>query len=282
MPDVWSIATILAKFGLYLGVLTAAGTVFAAAMFKLEQYRKLALGFAVVGLVSSIAAFSLGGAMLTGDASGLIDPEMLGLLWSTPVGTAFAYRLAGLGLIVFGVMLKRGGLLVSLVGAIAALLSLAQIGHIPDRENIFLVSALFVHLAAVALWVGILTPLDRLAQIPDALKEAATLGHQFGKVAAITVPLLIVAGIAMSYQLVGSATALTTSGYGQALLLKVALVAGLLGLAAANKLRFVPRMQSGDPDAAAHLSRSITLEWLVVAIVLATTAILTSTLTVPT
>jgi putative copper resistance protein D len=86
----------------------------------------------------------------------------------------------------------------------------------------------------------------------------------------------------MSYMLVGSMAALIQTGYGQALIIKVLLVAILLGLAAANKMRFIPRLRAGDPIAANHLAKSISIEWLVVLFVLAVTAVLTSNLTLPT
>jgi putative copper resistance protein D len=60
------------------------------------------------------------------------------------------------------------------------------------------------------------------------------------------------------------------------------LVAGLLALAAANKLRFIPRLRANDHTAAVHLAKSISLEWLVILGVLGITAVLTSNLTLPT
>ena len=85
MPDIWGLAAIVTKFALYLGILTSAGTVLAALAFRLDSYRGQALAFGTLGLAATVLAFSLRGANLTGDAGGMTDPEMLGLLWSTPV-----------------------------------------------------------------------------------------------------------------------------------------------------------------------------------------------------
>lgn len=71
------------------------------------------------------------------------------------------------------------------------------------------------------------------------------------------------------------------TGYGQALILKVILVGTLLGLAAGNKLRFIPGLQKGDPAAARHVVKSITIEWMVVLVILAVNSVLTSNLTLP-
>lgn len=282
MPDIWDIAAITAKFGLYLGVLTASGTVFAAAMFQLKRYRMIAVIHAVIGIVAAVVAFMLGGAMLTGDASGMTDPTMLALLWSTPVGTALAYRMAGLGLLIIGLMFRTGGIWIACVGGLLALMSFVQVGHVPGRDDVLLSAALILHLGAVAIWVGILTPLGRLARTPDAMVAAASLGHKFGQFAAVAVPLLIVAGVLMTYRLVGSVSAMVSTDYGQALILKIVIVGGLLALAALNKLRFIPEMMAHREAGAANLSRSIRLEWGLVVMVFLTTAVLTSTLTLPT
>lgn len=219
--------------------------------------------------------------MLTGDASGMVDPDFLGLLWSTPVGTALALRISGLFIIIAGLFLTRGGLIIATIGGILAIWSFDHVGHISNRDIRWLDAALTIHLITVALWIGILTPLQRLARNPETLQRAATLGHRFGQFAAFTVPILILAGLYMSYEMAGSLAALTTTGYGQALLIKVAIVAALLSFAALNKLRFIPRMEQGDKTAAAHLSRAITLEWATIITILGTTATLTSVLTLP-
>ncbi len=282
MPDIWALAAIATKFALYLGVLTAAGTVIAALLFRLNRYRGLALTFAALGLFATLLAFSLRGANLTGDASGLVDPEMLGLLWTTPVGTALTYRVAGLSLLIVGLFMGGAGLWVSVMGGIMAIWSFDHVGHVSGRDTTLLDIALTLHLIAIALWIGTLIPLKRLTITRKTWPVAADVGHRFGLVASATVPLLIIAGGYMGYELVGSLPALVSTGYGLALILKVLFVAGLLGLAAANKLRFIPGLRANNPNAAGHLARSINVEWVVMLAILAVTAVLTSNLTLPT
>ena len=282
MPDIWSLAAIITKFALYLGILTATGTVLAALMFRLNQFRGIALVFGGLAIIASLVGFSLKGANLTGDISGMLDLEMLGLLWSTPVGTAVALRLCGLGVLIVGLFMARGGLALSALGGITAVWSFGHIGHISDRGSAVLDVALTLHLITVAIWIGILTPLQRLARETATYAEAAKVGHRFGLVASFTVPALIITGSYMSYTLVGSISLLIQTGYGQALIIKVLLVAVLLCLAAANKLRFMPRLRAGDATAANHLAKSISIEWLVVLLIFAITAVLTSNLTLPT
>ena len=282
MPDLFGLAAIVTKFTLYLGVMTSAGTVMATLMFRLERTRGLAMTFAVLGIVAAILAFSLRGANLTGDVSGLTDPEMLKLLWTTPVGTALLSRLVGLGLLIAGLFMGRVGTWVSVLGGVIAIWSFDQVGHVSGLETTLLDLALMLHLLAVALWIGVLTPLKRLASSSSTYASAADVGHRFGVVASATVPVLIIVGGYMGYQLVGSFTALVGTSYGQAMIIKVLLVGLLLGLAAANKLRFIPALRTGDPAVANHLSKSISVEWIVILAVLGMTAVLTTNLTLPT
>lgn len=282
MPDIWGLAAIGVKLALYVGILTAAGVVFAAVVFRLERVRGLVLGFGALGLVATAASFALRGAALTGDASGMTDPEMLGLLWSTPVGTALSYRLVGLSMLLTGVLFGRRGLYLATIGGLVAVRSFDHIGHIPDRDTWLLDAVLLAHLLTVAFWIGILTPLRRLALTPATFARCAEVSRRFGHVASVTVPALILAGGYMAVELTGSVAALTGTAYGLALVLKIVLVAGLLGLAALNKLRFVPGLERGAPDAAAALATTIRWEWTAVMLILGVTAVMTTTLTLPT
>ena len=281
MPDIWGLAAITTKFTLYLGILTAAGTVMATLMFQLRHTRKFSLKFGVLGFFAAILAFSLRGANLTGNSHGMIDHEMLSLMWHTSVGTVLIYRLAGLGLLITGLFMGRIGLWVSLLGGILAIWSFNQIGHISGQNTTMLKVVLTFHLAAVALWIGILSPLKSLVSDPQTYALASEVGHRFGLVAIITVPALIVAGGYMSYALIGSFNLLFSTGYGQALITKVILVTVLLGLAAVNKLRFIPDLRSGKPAAASQLSKSTTIEWYVFLAIFAVTASLTTNLNLP-
>ncbi len=280
MTDIWEIAAIAAKFALYLGVLISTGTAFAALTFQISHYRLRALGFALLAVLAALVSFALNGAALTGDASGMTDPEMLGLLWSTPVGSALLLRLVGMTLLIIGLCIWSLGEWVACLGGCLALWSFAQIGHIPDQDFLWLNLVLLAHLIGIAAWIGILVPLSRLARAGE-IARAARLGERFGTVAMIFVPFLILAGLVMTYQLVGSVAAMTGTDYGRVLLFKVVVVAALLALAAKNKLNYVPRLKAGDIAAAPQLARSITLEWCAIIAILLASAVLTSVLPVP-
>lgn len=281
MPEAYILTAIVTKFLLYLGVMLSTGTVIVTFVFNLKHTRPLIIIFSVLGLIATIFGFLFRGASLTGDMSGMIDPEMLRLLWNTPVGTVFILRIFGLSLLFVGLFLGRIGVWISIIGGISALLSFAQIGHISGNKFLLAEFALLLHLLAIAFWIGILIPLKRLVSSSSTYILAAKIGHRFGIIASVTVPILIAMGGYMSYELVGSIAALTGTTYGQVLIIKVALVGSLLGLAAANKIRFIPSLSAGDPNAAKHLSRSIIFEWVIISAVLCLTAVLTTNLALP-
>ena len=282
MPDFWEVASIVLKFLLYLGTLGSAGLVLARLVFGPETgllhgpMSRQATGLALLALIAGGQGFLLRGAAMAGDASGMADPEMLGLLWQNPPGTRLLLLASGLLLVLAGLRAPRIGLWIAAAGGFLALWSFAWIGHVPDAGPVWLEALLVLHLAAAAFWIGILSPLRRLADAPADLSAAAALGHRFGRIAAVTVPVLIAAGLVMAWRLLGDVSALRTTGYGLTLLAKIVAVAVLLGAAAHNKLRFVPGMRRGEPAAAARLRRSIAVEWIAVCAILLVTATLTT------
>lgn len=281
MLDFWGLVAIIAKFALYLGVLGASGVIFCALIFSIEKWKPLAFGFLTIGFFAAIFAFLLKAVALTGDHTGMTDPEMLSLLWETQSGSVLLMQLVGLSTLLLGLVLGTPGKFFAAAGGGVAIYAFVTTGHIADQDDWFVTAVLFLHLLVAALWIGILTPLQRLSSQEHSLDAAAKLGERFGALATIAVPVLIIAGVLMTWQLIGSFDAIIATSYGLALFAKIAVVAVLLSLAAANKMRFVPAMLSGDFTAGLRLSRSIQLEWIAVLLILLVTAILTSALTLP-
>lgn len=285
-PDIWGVASLLVKLAIYVGFTGSMGLVMIRIAYSdltspLHGYmRKQAVSLAGLAIVAAVLGFLLRGAALTGGIDGMIDPEMLGLLWTTSVGDVLIYRLAGAMVLMAGLYVPRFGPWIALAGGMLAMWSFAQIGHVSEVTQAG-VGLLLLHLLGIAFWIGILAPLRQLSLHPETLEAAAMLGHRFGQAATVIVPILIVAGVVMAWLLLGSLTALFTTGYGQTLLIKLALIGVVLGLAAANKVRFIPAMQAGDAKSARHLVRSIEIETLVILSALAATATLTSVLTLP-
>lgn len=282
MPDTWELASIFVRSLLYLGALAGIGLILVRIVFHRETsglrasvvWRATTL--AMLALMAAVVDFALKGAALVGELSGMTDPMMLGLLWETPVGTALVLRVAGLITILVALWIPVVGLAVAAAGGVVVLWSFTLVGHVAEAEPFWLNFLLLLHLTCVAFWIGMLSPLKILAGKGEDFDLAAGLGHRFGRIAAFTVPVLIVAGVVIAWRLLGDFASLIGTGYGLALLAKVGAIVLLLAAAAANKLRFVPAMNRGDRGAAIALRRSINFEWTAVCLVLLVTAVLTT------
>ncbi|MEU9457361.1 copper resistance protein CopC [Streptomyces sp. NPDC048312] len=103
-----------------------------------------------------------------------------------------------------------------------------------------------LHLLAVAAWLGGLTALlVALYRTPDI---DATAVRRFSGIAFGSVVVLAATGIYQSWRQVGTWSALTGTGYGQLLLVKVGLVAVLIGIAWFSR-RWTARLVTGGGDA---------------------------------
>lgn len=123
--------------------------------------------------------------------------------------------------------------------------------------------------------MGALAPLDLVARDGNASRIAAV-AERFSAVAVFVVAGLILAAAPLLWLLLGGFAELWRSSYGRCIALKLAFVAGLLSLAAFNKLRLTPRLRAGDADAVRSLRTSIRLEMWLGIMVLAVTATLTT------
>ena len=278
------VLAILAKAIDYSAALLAMGGVLFSVIFAkradasvLQLARKFAVGAALVGIVVLAIRFGVRAARISGMGfEGATDPMMLGFVWESPLGTAAIWR--GIGeLAILTILVPRIGQWISLVGTAAVAISFSQVGHALGEPRAALAFLLVLHLLAAAFWVGALVPLRRAALDPDG----ADLLHHFGNLAAFGVAVLIIAGTTLAWLLSGSVTSLFGTAYGLALVVKIAIVAVLLGFAAWNKVRLVPALRAEKPGAAHALRRSISMEILAVVMILLATATITSVTTPP-
>lgn len=285
--DLLILLSIISKLTFYLGALFASGTVFYLELFETNKARssfngrRMTILFAAIGLVSALSIFALTGAQLTGDFTGAFDPQILGILWQTPVGTALYLRVLGFAFIIIGFFAGRVSRIITTISCIIILASFLSIGHISELPNFLFPVLLVIHLIGIAIWLGILFPLYRLSSDPKQIRTTGEIAHQFGRWALYFVPVLLIAGGWLAYKLVNSFDNLFTTGYGQTLIVKVVIVTGLLCLAAVNKLRFVPALRAGNVEALKQLKFSVLVEIILVFFILAATAVLTSVQTLP-
>jgi len=118
-------------------------------------------------------------------------------------------------------------------------------------------AAVFLHGICVTFWIGSLLPLYAGTRA-SAPADAAL--ARFSRVIPVAVVLLATSGLWLAFVQLGRLDALWSTGYGQVLACKLAAVVMLLGLAAVNRYRLVPRLQCGDKAASRLLARSVACE----------------------
>ena len=223
---------------------------------------------------------SLPGA-LSGPAWSLVSETEWGRLWILRVGFA-----AAAGVVLFALRRRdRNAALTWLAAALGAgaLLAISRSSHAAALVEIGGVSLLndFIHMMAVAVWVGGLFSLA--LDIPSALRlldegerrqALSALIPRFSVVAGMSVAVLALTGIYSAWSQVTIPEALATP-YGRALIIKIGLVGALLLIAAVNLVWVRPRL-AGNGRAAYWLRRLVAAEALVAVATLLSVGFLTS------
>jgi putative copper resistance protein D len=216
-------------------------------------------------VIATVAVLAATVAGLGGELATLADATLWSaVLKDTDFGRVWSARLlmgAALVAISVGVAfrpalpMKRAGLW--FVGGLVVTVALTGHAQIEDGAAGWahrLADA--THLLAAAAWLGALPPLllllRRSGEAGDALRAANRL-RAFHTIGIGAVALLIMTGAVNSWFLVGSVQQLITTGYGNVLLIKLALFGAMFLLAASNRLRLVPLLSrdlagGADPE----------------------------------
>ncbi len=262
---------------------------------------RLARWLAATVLLSGLATLAYQVVVVSGRADALLEPGIwLRMLLHSRFGTIWLLR-HGLLVLVAALLLLREReesavdwtawrLEAWALGAVAAA-AMAWAGHAAAAEPLGLVAALAdaCHLVAAGLWLGALLPLALLLRAAsresgaDARPYAVLAVRRFSPLALMAMLAIVATGLGNAWVEVGSVPALVGTRYGRLLLVKIALLGPILGLAAANRRRLLPAL-SGDGatvgrPAMARLSRFIVWELALALLILAVTAMLS--LTVP-
>ena len=172
---------------------------------------------------------------------------------------------------------RRAPLLALGLAGAGGMLVHALAGHAagPSSMRVLNLGAQWVHLLAVGVWIGGLAwLLTGLRQLVHA-GSARVVVLRFSKLAAISLGVVVVTGVARTVDEVGGWARLADSGFGRALDLKLVLFAGLVALGAMNRYRLVPLFQAGGRRrAVTRLRRSVGGELGLAAGVLAAAALL--------
>ena len=272
---------ILLKTGGYATSLAAAGSAIALLVLRrlddetARAIQRLAVAGAMAAAVASVLRIPVRASFLMGGTfSGAFDPAIVGMVAESPLGTSLWVRLGGLALVCLAVVDRRQARIAAGCGAALVCASFAFRGHSLEEPRLVLGLLVTFHLLGLAFWVGVFAPLHRLAG--SDTRAAGALAAEFSAWAVRVVPALAAAGVALFVILTADPLAALGTPYGQLLAVKLALFTLLLGLAALNRYRLTPALQTRTLRAGANLRRSIRLEALVVLAILATTATLTT------
>lgn len=206
--------------------------------------RRLLAGAWIVAFVGSIAAVLIEASYTAGlNLSESFKPTIVHQYIDTHVGHVMAARvIILLAVALIGVpLLRRASLGVAdaVIGSALALMSLATFtlaGH--ARSGIQVAGAIpadLAHLAAFSLWFGGLVVLVVAVLKPDDPSELEPAVSRFSSVALGAVVVLTSTGVYQGWRQVGSFSALKSTTYGRLLLVKVAVVAVVVLVAALSR-----------------------------------------------
>ncbi|MEU7384794.1 MULTISPECIES: copper resistance protein CopC [unclassified Streptomyces] len=220
--------------------------------------RLLLLGW-IGSTASATALLLLQGPNAAGRSlAGLLDPDLLGATLGTDYGW---FVLARLGLLAFGGVILQGLLrnprdrllrsltVLTLVVALPA--TWYGTGHANASPGLLTAVADIAHLSAMPAWLG---GLAFLVCCASAFRSVAPT-VRFSWIAATAVGVLTVTGLWRAWVGVGSLTALAGTAYGTLLVIKLAVIAGLLWLAALSRAAVRRWSRPGPPAESVRAAR---------------------------
>jgi copper transport protein len=265
----------------YFCLLAAAGGilfVLAVSGWRHAVVGRLTPGLGVLAAVAAgtgLLAVGLNGAVLVdGSAAALVTVGVWRVGFTTSVGVSAVFAAVGMASLFAGIRMRGRWFAdwLAVFGAVAGILSLAATGHAATAPPRWLSMPLVVlHATAAAYWVGSLWPLAVVLR-SEPRNGAVAVVRRFSAIALGIVGLLVAVGLGLSVLQIGRLGAITGTDYGRIWLVKMALVAVLLGLAMLNRQHLTPALERGAASAPTRLRQSIAVELGVMAAIVAATA----------
>jgi putative copper export protein/mono/diheme cytochrome c family protein len=187
-------------------------------------------------------------------------------------GAVFLLRIALLLLAAICLAFRGTGLrslaLIASGGSVAVEGALGHAAGMDGAERMAMTAVQGAHLLAAGAWLGGLLPLWLTLSLPAPASHLAV--RRFSPLGLACVAVLALTAVANFCIFIGGLPELLGTSYGQWTLAKTGLFATLLGLAAANRFRFAPRLSGAAADGARPLRVSVAIEAMLgLAIVLA-------------
>lgn len=254
---------VLYAFGRYVSyagfIVLAGGAAFVLACWQrgagVRALQRLVVGGWLALTGATLWLLLLRGSYTTsGKVADVFDLDLLGQVLQTKTGAALVSRLLLLAAaalfvaVLFGAYTRREegeekrdltfGLA---IGGVVVAAGLASSWAMAEHASVGLQPGIampvdIVHLLAVAAWLGGLTALlTALYRAPAETPVEAAAVRRFSRLALGSVMTLVATGVYQSWRQLGSWSAFTETGYGQLLLIKIALVALLVGVASTSR-----------------------------------------------
>lgn len=255
--DEFGLLTALSQAAIYAAVAGVIGALFCLWLLRFDSARWLGnylRAACLLGLLATALHFLLRVAALGGEWRAMGDPVLFSILRDSVVGDRSLVLLAGFATALAGhvslsrrpTALRRAGVLLLILSLVLLLDSFGLSGHLVEAHWLERL-ALRLHVLAMALWAGSLYPLLRQLNTRGAdLTPARDNLLRFSHLATGIVGLLLICGLWLALTLLDWQTLpqelVKAGSYAQMLVVKIALVALLLCLAAANKWRLVPAL----------------------------------------
>lgn len=262
------------KVGLIAGVLIGAGLVLARS--SLRPPPEFAAGRAVLLQRTTLWLMALcalaSAAVLVFRLGGSFDPAIVNIVLRSPTGLAT-------GMFLLGAITALSFPKLDVYGALLIVVATGIAGHASAQS---FVSGMLVaiHVGVASWWTGGLLILGTLCPGPDSDSLTDVL-QRFSRQARLAILTLVAAGGWAVYDLTGFAVSALGTAYGQILLLKLVLVAGLLCLALFNRLVLTPGIRNNRPGARNQLRKSVFAELSIIAVIAVFTGVLTTVLSPP-
>jgi copper transport protein len=179
-----------------------------------------------------------------------VQGEMTRVVNATRFGDVWLVRLGLWSLMGISLWLPRqrsGGYVTALLIGAGILLAQSQYSHASAAHDPLAVTLVtWLHLLGTALWLGGLMHFFAVIPLARRAESLGLLTAWFSNMARVALLTLVITGVFSGWLFVGSVDALLTTLYGQALLVKLILIAPVLGIAAINFVRTGRRLRAGN------------------------------------
>lgn len=256
-----------------------------ATCFATIRARRFLFGIAVVVGLTTVAWAAASLAHMADDIGAIGDwYAWSAFFFETSFGNVWILRIGLSALLLLATLIppRRPALYAAITLSAGLLVSQAWIGHpaaLPSQIRWLVTAGFSLHVLSAGAWIGGLAPLafalnSVSGDSQQDRRAACHLLERFSIVGLVAVSVILLGGVVNAAAHIANLSSLLSSSWGHALIIKLALVGVMLGLASLNRFVLMPRLSLGEAKALVSLRRSVAAEQATGLLVLAATAAL--------